>query len=70
MPRSRKYVSASVPAIGCDMAKRRRADSGEPRGAGRLALVPSGWARARQAEERPRLVERVAQADRDRGSAR
>ena len=61
MPRARRYASAIVPAIGCDMAKRRRADSGEPRGAGD-GPAGASWIGTWQAEEGARLVEGVAQA--------
>lgn len=38
MTRPRRYASARVPAIGCDMAKRRRAVYGDPIGADRSGL--------------------------------
>ena len=54
MPRPRRYVSTTVPAIGCDMANRRRADSGDPVGAGdrRGRLSDSGSDRGRLRKRR------------------
>jgi len=42
MPRLRKYASTTVPEIGCAMAKRRRADSGDPAGADDGRCLGSG----------------------------
>src|SRR3546814_5193431 len=54
MPRLRKYVSTTVPVIGCDMAKSRRADSGDPAGAddGRGLGSGSGSGRGRLRKRR------------------
>jgi len=54
----RKYVSAIVPGIGVDIAKRRRADSGEPTGADGVTFfadettMDSGKLRKRRASVR------------------
>ena len=61
MPRLRKYASAIVPEIGCDMAKRRRADSGDPAG---TTMTLDLWHRfgsgRRQAEKAPGLIGDIA----------
>ena len=64
MPRFRRYVSTSVPAIGCDMAKSRRAASGDPAGANdgfclRLRLRLE----VRQAKKGPGFVGNVLEVD-------
>ena len=64
MPRLRKYVSTSVPAIGCDMANRRRAASGDPIGAGDRAAFRRGLrVGPRQAEEASGLVGDIVEID-------
>ena len=64
MPRLRRYVSATVPAIGCDIAKSRRADSGDPAGIGADRCVClSLWLQSRQAEEASRLIGDVVEVD-------
>jgi hypothetical protein len=59
MPRRRRYASAIVREIGCDMAKRRRADSGDPRGAGEVSCpvvwLRSGCGRLRKARASSRV---------------
>ena len=54
MPRLHRYDSTIVPAIGCDMANSRRADSGDPIGAGgrRLLRSDGGSVRGRLRKDR------------------
>ena len=65
MPRLRKYASTTVPKIGCDMAKSRRADSGDPAGAGADRCVES-----RSGSVRGRLRKRRASSATSWKSAR
>ena len=64
MPRLRKYVSTRVRAIGCDMAKSRRAASGDPVCDWRPSRFPRRLrVRAGQAQEASRLVGDVAEVE-------
>jgi hypothetical protein len=61
IPRLHRYDSAIMPAMGCDIANSRRADSGDRIGAGGRRLLRSDAGSPWQTEERPGLVEHVAQ---------
>ena len=57
MPRRRRYVSTIVPKIGCDIAKSRLADSGDPASAEDDGRAWSGaGVRSRQAEKAPCFI--------------
>ena len=70
MPRLRRYASAIVPAIGCDMANRRRAASGDPRRCrtGRGDFGPSARVAAGCRKRRASSSD-VAEVDQDRDFA-